>query len=896
MPLAPGTRLGPYEIAEALGAGGMGEVYRARDTRLDRIVAVKVLPGGTAGDPQFRDRFVREARAASALNHPNILSVFDVGRQDDVDYLVTELVDGVTLRERLIDGPLAPRDVVHVGAQIADGLAAAHAAGLVHRDLKPDNVMVVRDGRVKILDFGLAKPVQDDRGDQETRAGITLTGLLVGTIGYVSPEQVRGLPADSRSDLFGLGVVLYEMATGQRAFNGPTTIETLNAILKDDVPDLPETLPAGLRQIIQHCLEKEPARRFQSAPDVAFALRSFASASSTRLPAREAPRARRWPSLATWLAVPVAGAALVAAGMALAPRAPASSFDPSALRLSPFAVEPERESYPAFAPDGRSVAYVREVEPGVEEIVVRSDQASAPTVLVRGLRKAWQIFWAPDGERLYFLDRSVLKSVSAVGGEVREEIQGVHAASLAPDGRTFAIVRATSIESLVTARLFTGPLSQLREYEPSPVIVRDSCAPNVLRFSPDGTKILLWFACGDPEMLIVPSPDREGRGGPGRKVFLGRTSLPSTGGMDDSLINGADWLSDSRHVVLAVRGSLWLGDSTSGSLERITTGTTPVILPAVSRNDTIAFVDYVRDHEVVELPIEGGSPRLVVSSSQYDGSAVWSPVGDRLAYVADRGRGDEIWLRGSSDLSERRVFGLSDFRDRRPDVIRGLAFSPDAQWLAFTSFSNQPTATANIWIVPVTGGTPRLISPPDRLVTRASWSPDGRSMAMEMTNGLLGELWIVGVGTSAAPRRLALPTGVYPWHSEWSPTGEWIAAMGRGPGASKGETLLINPASGETRMLPPLGYQPRAWSRDGKTIYTVTTAAASELRALDVATGTIRTVARYNTRVRLEEEWGGTLRLSLDPSGRRFVSTSFADRSNIWTLTGLGASPREGGR
>jgi serine/threonine protein kinase/Tol biopolymer transport system component len=871
----------------------MGEVYRARDTRLDRIVAIKVLPDSTAGDPQFRDRFEREARAASALNHPNILSVFDVGRQDDIDFLVTELVDGVTLRERLADGPLAPRDVVHVGAQIADGLAAAHGAGLVHRDLKPDNVMVARDGRVKILDFGLAKPLQDVGGNQETRAEISQAGLLVGTMGYVSPEQVRGLPADARSDLFALGVVLYEMATGQRAFSRPTTVETLNAILKEDVPDLPETLPAGLRQIIEHCLEKEPIRRFQSAPDVAFALRSFASTSSTRILPHETPRGRS-ASRAKWLAVPVAGAVLVAAGMALVPRTADSSFDHAALRLSPFAVEPERESHPAFAPDGRSVAYVREVEPGVEEIVVRSDQASAPTVLVRGLRKAWQIFWAPDGERLYFLDRSVLKSVSAVGGEVREEIQGVHAAALAPDGRTFAIVRATSSESLVTARLFTGPLSQLREYEPAPVVVRDTCEPNVLRFSPDGTKILLWFACGDPEMLIVPSPDREGRGGPGRKVFLGRTSLPSTGGMDDSLIYGADWLSDSRHVVLAVRGSLWLGDSTSGSLERITTGTTPVILPSVSRNDTIAFVDYVRDHEVVELPIEGGSPRLGVSSSQYDGSAVWSAVGDRLAYVADRGRGDEIWLRGSSDFSERRVFGLSDFRDRRPDVIRGLAFSPDAQWLAFTSFSNQPTATANIWIVPVTGGTPRLISPPDRLVTRASWSPDGRSMAMEMPNGLSGELWIVGVGTSAAPRRLALPPGVYPWHSEWSPTGEWIAAMGRGPGASKGETLLINPASGETRMLPPLLYQPRAWSRDGKTIYTVTTDAASELRALDVATGTIRTVARYNTRVRLEEEWGGTLRLSLDPTGRRFVSTSFADRSNIWTLTGIGASRGEG--
>jgi Tol biopolymer transport system component len=397
-------------------------------------------------------------------------------------------------------------------------------------------------------------------------------------------------------------------------------------------------------------------------------------------------------------------------------------------------------------------------------------------------------------------------------------------------------------------------------------------------------------------MLVVPAPDREGRGGPGRTLFPGRTSLPSTGGMDDSLIYGADWLSDSRHVVLAVRGSLWLGDSTSGSLERITTGTTPAILPSVSRNDTIAFVDYVRDHEVVELPVEGGSPRVAVSSSQYDGSAVWSPIGDRLAYVADRGRGDEIWLRGSSDLTERRVSGLGDFRDVRPDVIRGLAFSPDALWLAFIGFSNQPAVTAGIWIVPVTGGAPRLISPPDDLATRASWSPDGRSMAMEVVRRQSRELWIVGVGTSAAPRRLELPAGVRLWHSEWSPTGEWIAAIALGPEASGQPTFLINPASGKIRMLPPLGYQPRAWSRDGKTIYTVTTDAASELRALDVATGTIITVARYNTRVRLEEEWGGTLRLSLDPTGRRFVSTSFADRSNIWTLTGLGASRQEGTR
>ena len=225
MTVPAGTRYGVYEIVAPLGAGGMGEVYKARDPRLDRLVALKILPGDFANDATARERFEREARAASALNHPNILSVFDVGRDAGAEYLVTELVDGTTLRERLAAGPPPPREVVHLGAQIADGLAAAHGAGLIHRDLKPENVMVTRDGRVKILDFGLAKPLHDSQLGQKTRTAISHAGLLVGTVGYIAPEQVRGEPGDTRSDLFALGVVLYEVTSGRRAFDRPTTVE-----------------------------------------------------------------------------------------------------------------------------------------------------------------------------------------------------------------------------------------------------------------------------------------------------------------------------------------------------------------------------------------------------------------------------------------------------------------------------------------------------------------------------------------------------------------------------------------------------------------------------------------------------------------------------------------------
>ena len=284
MLLTTGTRLGPYEILTPLGAGGMGEVYRARDPRLGRDVAVKVLPSAYSADPERLTRFEQEARAAAALNHPNILAVHDVGQHADSPYIVTELLEGETLRQRVTGGALPEREAVEFAVQIAHGLAAAHAKGIVHRDLKPENVMITRDGRAKILDFGLAKLTQPDSASVvasalPTTPGLTQAGAVFGTVGYMAPEQVRGQPVDARTDIFAFGVVLYQLVAGARAFRRETAAETMTAILKDDPPALDDAsrVAPNLKRIVDRCLAKNPNLRFQSASDLAFALDTLAS-------------------------------------------------------------------------------------------------------------------------------------------------------------------------------------------------------------------------------------------------------------------------------------------------------------------------------------------------------------------------------------------------------------------------------------------------------------------------------------------------------------------------------------------------------------------------------------------------------------------------------------------
>ena len=413
MSLTSGTKLGPYEIQSALGAGGMGEVYRARDTRLQRDVALKILPESFTREGDRLHRFEQEARAVAALNHPNILAIFDTGQQNGSPYLVSELLEGETLRTVLDGGVLPQRKTIEYGVQIAQGLAAAHEKGIVHRDLKPENVFITKDGRVKILDFGLAKLAQK----AAVSDGVTLTsshtaaGMVMGTASYMAPEQVRGELADPRTDIFAFGAVLYEMASGKRAFRRETTAETMTAVLKEDPPELSDPVhpvSPAMDRIVRRCLEKSPEQRFQSAKDLSFALSALSGTDSSA--ARRVTSSPRKLPLLLWASV--AAALLLAIGITwLIARRPAPT------QRMQFAISvPGEVSHMALSADGSTLAFVSPDESsGLPTVFVQRIGSPTATQLP-GTQGASYPFLSPDGTNVAFFANGKLQKIPATGG------------------------------------------------------------------------------------------------------------------------------------------------------------------------------------------------------------------------------------------------------------------------------------------------------------------------------------------------------------------------------------------------------------------------------------------------------------------------------------------------
>jgi len=485
MPLTAGTRLGSYEILAVLGAGGMGEVYRARDTRLNRDVAIKIVPEALAADPVALGRFHTEAQAVAALSHPNILGIFDFGIDRGTPYAVMELLEGRTLRETLAEGRLSPRKAIDYATQIAAGLAAAHARGITHRDLKPENVFVTREGRVKILDFGLAKvaaPAGAPAASLAATFSPTSPGTVLGTVGYMSPEQVRGQTVDYRADIFALGAILYEALAGQRAFSGPSPVETMNAILKEEPPELTRAnaaLPASLDRIVRRCLEKNPDERFQSARDLGFALEALSGSSASSTPMAAVGRDRRWvrPVLAS---VVVAGALAigVVAGRSLAGPGPLAQVSFETKTFEPQVIFNAR-----FAPDGQTIVFSAAAEGNSPELFVSRPGAVAPQPL--GIKRTHLLSVSSTGELAVltdatFLGHRIFRGTLArmpIDGAPRSWLENVREADWSPDGSTLALVRDTG---------FTDRL----EYPIGTVLHEAAGYLSDVRVSPDGNRVV----------------------------------------------------------------------------------------------------------------------------------------------------------------------------------------------------------------------------------------------------------------------------------------------------------------------------------------------------------------------------------------------------------------------
>ncbi|MGD8922659.1 MAG: protein kinase, partial [Candidatus Zixiibacteriota bacterium] len=430
MSLEIGKKLGPYEIIESAGAGGMGEVYKATDTRLNRTVAVKTLPASIADNAQFRERFDREAKAISSLSHAHICTLYDIGQENGVGYLVMEYLEGETLSERLSRGPIPYNEMLQISIQIASGLDAAHQKGLIHRDLKPGNIMLTPAG-VKLLDFGLAKIQSDESGQRMTEITQTtpLTGAntILGTMQYMSPEQLEGKPADARSDIFAFGAIMYEMSTGKRAFEGSSSATLIAAIIERDpisISTIMRETPPLFERLVKKCLSKDPKQRWQSASDLSDELRWISQAGSqVGLPAHIAARRKFKFGLAR-----VVGALTIVSTLVLAYLLYAEKTRPAPeMPVARYAVNIKQGLsnifWPRISPDGRSVAFQAEDSSGTNRIWVRPVNSLEAYPLLN-TEDAWRFFWSPDGKNVAFFVGDQLKRIPIAGGQAQLVCQG----------------------------------------------------------------------------------------------------------------------------------------------------------------------------------------------------------------------------------------------------------------------------------------------------------------------------------------------------------------------------------------------------------------------------------------------------------------------------------------
>ena len=807
MTLQAGSRLGPYEILSPLGAGGMGEVYRAKDPRLGRDVAVKVLPASFSSDPDRLKRFEQEARAAGILNHPNITAVHDLGTYDGAPYVVQELLEGETLRAELSGGRFSPRKAIEYAVQIAQGLAAAHDKGIVHRDLKPENVFVTKDGRVKILDFGLAKLTETAASANATNLPTaTEPGVVMGTIGYMSPEQVKGKPADARSDIFALGAILYEMLAGQRAFRGDSAGETMAAILKEDPPDLSVTnqnISPGLDRVVRHCLEKNPERRFQSTSDIAFDLEALSGASMPRAAAGVSHVASRRTVLTAVAAIAIALAGLLTGRLLWKT---SGSSVPTFRRLT---YRRGTAWTGRFSPDGHVVFYSANWD-GSEKVQLFSTRTENPGSQLLDLEGGFVESISRSGEMLILTDRltsigythrGVLRTAPISGGAARDLFEDVVGADWAPDGKTIALVRAPGWRHRL-------------EFPAGKVLYETAGWISHPRVSPRGDVV---------GFLDHPQFGDDA----GAVAVIDRSGKKTTLWEGFSTLQGLAWSPSG--------DELWFTAAETGSNRGLYAVSLSGRKRAISRSPGVwTLEDISSDGRIV---LNHASERIGIAGLGADGThrnlswLDWS----RAPCISDDGKTVAFTEEGEGggagySVYLRKTDGSPAFRLGEGE---SLAISPDGRWVLATLVRLSP---APLVLLPTGAGEPKAL-PKDAInhdSFPAAFSADGRRIVFVGSEAGHGRrTWIQDLeGGKARPITPEAVLG-----TALSPDGRFVAASG-----SDQKVALYPVEGGAPRPLE--GFEPNdqvlGWSADQKFLY-VSSGYRQRLTAqvfrIEVATG-----------------------------------------------------------